>query len=461
MRSCASVRTCFIVSIARDIDTSSRRVYHAEMSNPLVLDYLRTHSLADLFADHGVRASVSAANPYKASFNYDQIASRNEDPLAAQCRGLVLTTANATPFPTEGPCGELFVLARPMDRFFNLGHGPGGSADVTDADLEHPDARVYEKLDGTLCILYYDPFLPVGDVDVNGEYGDWCVATRSVADADRVIDGFGDHTFRSLFEEALIDAGTTWLELTEQLDTRVTYCFELTSPRAGSGVVAYDQNAVWLLAARARDDGAEVCPSTLSHIRRLDLAPTHAITTLAELRSMIEARSPRDAEGVVVRLQQKACGAFHRIKVKSLAYTAAHGLSGDAASSPRNLLRIILTDRWDDVRVTCKPYLREHGDRLAAGVAAWLAHVDSEFKHIVQTVALLPVANKRKHFALAVQAAKLPIAPMMAIWLAQVDTARQWVDAQRRGDGEWGDAFLDNLASWATELPIDGVEQKS
>lgn len=228
------------------------------MSNPLVLDYLLTHSLADLFAEHGVRASISTANPYKASFNYDQIAARNDDPLAAQCRGLVLTTADATPFPTSGPCGELFVLARPMDRFFNLGHGPGGSAVVSDDELSHPDARVYEKLDGTLCIVYYDPFLPVGRDDRGSpaEYGDWCVATRSVADADRVIDGFGDHTFRSLFEEALVDAGTTWRELTESLDIRTTYCFELTSPRAGSGVVAYDQNKVWLLASTMRDESS-------------------------------------------------------------------------------------------------------------------------------------------------------------------------------------------------------------
>jgi len=456
------------------IDTSSRHAHHAEMANPLVLDYLRTHSLVDLFAEHGVRASVSPAHPYKASFNYDQIAARNDDPLAAQCRGLVLTTADATPFPTTTPPGEVFVLARPMDRFFNLGHGPDGSADVVDADLSHPDARVYEKLDGTLCILYYDPFLLVrpaakmGCLESQAVYGDWCVATRSVPDADRVIDGFGDHTFRSLFEQAIdnnaarsmiagqVPEGVprTFGEFTRPLDQRLTYCFELTSPRAGSGVVSYDEDEIWLLAVRERDTGREVPPETVNGIG-ICVAPHHAVGTssVAAARALVEARSPRDAEGVVVRLRQKSCGAYHRVKLKSLAYAAAHGLSGDAASSPRNLLRIILTDRWDDVRVTVKPHLRDHGDALASGLAAWLVRIDDEFKRIMQATAGLD--NARREFALAVQAAKLPIAPMISIWTAKVDTARGWVDQQRRADGEWGDAFLDNLAAWVGVKPVD------
>lgn len=439
------------------------------MTSPLVLTYLRDHSLAELFAEHGVRVSLaSGPSSYKASFNYDQIAARNDDPIAAQCRGLVLATIDGTPFPQSGPCGDLIVLARPMDRFFNLGHGPGGSADVRDEDLAHPDARVYEKLDGTLCIVYFDMFRQVspgntlGCVQIAPVYGGWCVATRSVPDADRVIDGFGDHTFRSLFEQALEDNGRTFAELTSQLSPRYTYCFELTSPRAGSGVVSQDRNHTWLLAVRHTATGRELCPSELDGIRSavadesapptaqgFNIAPHHALGSLSALRELVEARSPRDAEGVVVRLAERLpCGRYQRVKVKSLAYTAAHALSGDAASSPRNLLRIILTDKWDDVRVTVKPHLREHGDALASGLAVWLARIDAEFKRIMQETAAPEDGKARKAFALAVQAAKLPIAPMMAIWTAQVDTARAWVDAARREDGEWGDAFLDNLAAW-------------
>lgn len=452
------------------------------MTSPRVLAYLRDHSVAELFAEHGVRVSVATANPYKASLNYDQLTARNNDPLASQCRGLVLATIDGTPFPTDGPCGDLMVLARPMDRFFNLGHGPDGSADIIDEDLAHSDARVYEKLDGTLCIVYYDPHAPnqgeLGDPSNPASYGAWCVATRSVPDADRVVDGFGDHTFRSLFEHAirnrvhrsmfggLIEGdGLSFAEFTSALDRNFTYCFELTSPRAGSGVVSYEDDKAWLLAVRHTQTGREMCPSSLDGIRTIDgvsappttqgllHAPTHSPGSLSAMRALVEARSPRDAEGVVVRLGQKSCGAYHRVKVKSLAYVAAHGLSGDAASSPRNLLRIILTGQWDDVRVTCKPHLREHGDALASGLARWLARIDGEFKRIMQATAAPDDGKPRRAFALAVQAAKLPIAPMMSIWTAQVDSARAWVDAARREDGEWGDAFLDNLATW---LGVDG-----
>ena len=44
---------------------------------------------------------------------------------------------------------------------------------------------------------------------------------------------------------------------------------------------------------------------------------------------------------------------------------------------------------------------------------------------------------------------------MISIWTAKVDTARGWVDQQRRADGEWGDAFLDNLAAWVGAKPVD------
>jgi hypothetical protein len=105
------------------------------------------------------------------------------------------------------------------------------------------------------------------------------------------------------------------------------------------------------------------------------------------------------------------------------------------------------------VRVTVKPHLRDHGDALASGLAAWLVRIDDEFKRIMQATAGLD--NARREFALAVQAAKLPIAPMISIWTAKVDTARGWVDQQRRADGEWGDAFLDNLAAWVGVKPVD------
>lgn len=192
----------------------------------------------------------------------------------------------------------------------------------------------------------------------------------------------------------------------------------------------------------------ETSMNNLLVVEYLHVAPSHSPGSLSAMRALVESRSPRDAEGVVVRLGQKPCGAYHRVKVKSLAYVAAHGLSGDAASSPRNLLRIILTGQWDDVRVTCKPYLIEQGDRLASGLARWLGCIDDFYFCVRTELEGRGLGQDRKAFALAVQAANLPIAPLMSRWTGQVSDARAWVDAARRADGEWGDVFLDNLAVW-------------
>ena len=57
----------------------------------LVQEYLMTKTLGQLAAEHGVYASFSKSG-HKASFNYDQIEAKENDPLANQCRGLILAT---------------------------------------------------------------------------------------------------------------------------------------------------------------------------------------------------------------------------------------------------------------------------------------------------------------------------------------------------------------------------------
>lgn len=395
---------------------------------PLVVEYLRTHSVADLMSDHGVRLSRATARPYKASLNYDQIAAKDTDPLAQECRGLVLATIDGSPIPLEGVVGDLVVLARPMDRFFNLGQG--AAHEVTDDALQDPEARIWEKVDGTLCIVYFDTHAD-----------EWCVATRAVPDADRLIDGFGGHTFRSLFDEALRQQKCwTMADLTERLVVGMTYCFELTSPRAGSGVVKYDGERLHLLAYRG-ERGHEFCPAAVDD--DLPIVASHPAMSVDAVRNLIESRSPAVAEGVVLRLAGRTpTGGFRRVKVKSTAYVAAHGLSSDVGASPRNLLRVILKGMWDDVGPLCKAHLRERGDKLREAFNAWCAGTDTTYTTIRSIT-----GTDRKAFALQVQMSHLPVAPMMSLWQSQVESTRAWVESRAK-HGDWGDGFLDNLAGW-------------
>lgn len=338
------------------------------------------------------------------------------------------------------PAGDTVVLARPMDRFFN--HGQGGHV-VTDDHLAHDDTRVFEKLDGTLCIVYFDPYAP----DSWNEYlrGEWCVATRSVPDADLPIDGFGDHTFRSLFEASLPES---WPEFCARLDRRYTYCFELTSPRAGSGVVDHGAvGRVTLLAVRSTMSGAEVCPRDVEASSGLVVVPHHVVTSVADMVAFVEGRPATLAEGVVVRLPDRCeDGSYRRIKVKSSTYVAAHGLSSGAGASPRNLLRTILAGQWDDVRVIVRPHLRDAGDDLATRLATWCAGMDAMFDVLEHK----GLAQDRKAFALAVTAAGAPMPLMMARWTRAAHDAASWLQSRKdtkHADG-WHDGFLDTLSGW-------------
>src|SRR5271166_895148 len=218
----------------------------------MVQKYLETHSFGDLVRDHGVYASFSKSG-HKFSLNYDQIEAKEADPLSQECRGLVLakldgssmlpSSGEKSPHPDYSP-GFTQVLAFPMKRFFNYGQGSAAAIDWND-----PKLTVLEKMDGTLCIVYYDPIIE-----------QWCVATRSVPEADLLMDN-GLFTFRTLFEKALYDTtgGLPFEQFTALLDKNYTYCFELTTPY-NRIVVAYPECRITLLAARKMSSLKEVDP---------------------------------------------------------------------------------------------------------------------------------------------------------------------------------------------------------
>ena len=369
--------------------------------------------------EHGVNASVGTRN-YKASFNYDQIAARNDDRLACECRGLVLATPNGSPFPQDRVVGETVVLARPMDRFFNL-----GQAEAPKLDLAHPETRVFDKLDGSLCLVSYDSIA-----------AEWCVSTRSVPDADKSIDGFGEHTFRTLFEHALeAHAKTTFAELTSKLSRDATYCFELTTPH-NRVVVDYPDPSVHLLAVRNVDTGKEVCPGEIDGLP-VPTCPSHQFAEEGELLAFVSRRPPTQHEGVVARMP-----GFRRVKIKSAAYVAASGLKSSAVASPRALLSIILDGQYDDAAPMLPAHVRERGDAMRHKLGVLYASLDDSYNRLL--VDARRTLNVRKELALSVQREGLWMAPMMARFIGKCRSAAEFVALNRSGVG-WSDSFCDTL----------------
>lgn len=399
-----------------------------------VQHYLSTHSFDELAREHGVYASLSA-DGRKASLSYDQIEAREGDPIASQCRGLVLARADGTVFERGTIVGETRVLARPFDRFFN--HGQHG-ADAA-AMLGRPGTRVCEKVDGTLCIVYFD--------DLSGA---WHVATRSVPEADKPISGFAGSpdrpmTFRDLFEVALKDShGLTFADFTGHLEASTTYLFELATPY-NMVLVRYETCGLHFLGARLRD-GTERHPSEFAHLP-VPHAASHPCESMDDLLALVTARPPTDSEGVVV-----VDAGFRRVKVKSPAYVALHGLKDSVANSPRRLLELVLLGREDDAFPMLPKLVREFGEALRAQYAATLRRMDDAYDRLrAEAVG----DNPRKAFALAVQREKLSIAPMMARYTGQCGSFRAWVDGRRQADGSWPDGFLDALLAVCKETAGD------
>lgn len=158
---------------------------------------------------------------------------------------------------------------------------------------------------------------------------------------------------------------------------------------------------------------------------------------MADLLAIVTARAPTESEGVVV-----VDASFHRVKVKSPAYVALHGLKDSVANSPRRLLELILLGREDDAFPLLPTAVREHGELMRARYASALRRIDDAYDRLfVEAVG----TNPRKAFALAVQREKLPIAPLMARYSGHCTSLRGWVDGRRNADGSWPDGFLDTL----------------
>src|SRR6476659_8011413 len=72
------------------------------------------------------------------SLKYDQINSPMADPIVQECRGVVVHVPTGT------------VLAHPYNKFWNHGEHLA-------ATIDWSTARVQDKLDGSLMILYWHP----------------------------------------------------------------------------------------------------------------------------------------------------------------------------------------------------------------------------------------------------------------------------------------------------------------
>jgi hypothetical protein len=283
-------------------------------SAPLAQEFLQTagslSQLESAFKVHARRGTFPL--DHLVSLKYDMIESDFSLPLVRECRGLVLDESD-----------NWAVVARPFDKFFNLGESKAATIDWT-------TAKVQEKLDGSLILLYY--YAP---------WEAWLVGTSGTPDASGTVSG-ADFTFEQLFWRVFMDLG---YQLPDP-ERAKEWCFMFELCTAYNRVVVrHERQRLVLLGAR-RKDGLEVDAPFANHfldlmyeeVRQFRLHREHeVISTLATM-------NPVKQEGYVV------CDAqFNRVKVKCPAYLALHRIKGNGYPSKGRLLELIQMGEMSEV----------------------------------------------------------------------------------------------------------------
>ncbi len=318
-----------------------------------VQKYLRSgKTLVDLESDFGIENTI---NDYMVSLNYNMITSPMNEEICKECRGLILQKDTWD------------ILAYPFYKFFNYGEG-------FQAQIDWASVRYMEKLDGSLTILWWDS---IGYK--------WSIATRSMPTANGTINGMS-MSFAELawigLENVLKESKCSVDKLLNSLNKRYTYAFELTSPY-NRIVCEYKDIRMTLIFVRDLDTLQELNPSTVA----LDLlcndgvslptARTYCFDSLNSMMELINSWNPVEHEGVVVVDKN-----FNRVKCKNIAYVAIHSAISSVSASDRNLMRLIMLGKEDDLRPIMTDFLREKCDKFKTKYTELALKLNNEYESI-------------------------------------------------------------------------------
>lgn len=252
------------------------------MSIPLiVLDLQAGRKLETVCYQYKLLTSRHAKYPNLVGFKYSQRESPMKEKLVRECRGLILDEAD-----------DWRVVARPFDKFFNYG-------EALAATIDWANAKVLEKLDGTLCILYY--------------YDEgWHVATTGSVDASGKV-GDSKITFKELFWQTFMDLKLT---VPATICRNYTFMFELMTPYNKVVCNYGPKNQLKLIGIRQRFSGFD---TGLSQYKEYPSVASYPLTSIEEILSTFDQMEPLLQEGYVV-----VDNMGNRIKIKHPGYVALH-----------------------------------------------------------------------------------------------------------------------------------------
>ena len=175
----------------------------------------------------------------------------------------------------------------------------------------------------------------------------WHLSTNGSIDAYKTTFNDRDNTFGELFEKALLFNGTTFTDLTGDLDRNYTYMFELISPLSRI-VIPYETTDIYYLGCRNKWTDQEYPffskDINIGFTENIKTPKVYKMNTLSQVLSA-SADLPWDEEGYVVC--DKLC---NRVKIKSPKYVLAHYNLTNRAVSFKNFVQIVVQGEVEEFK---------------------------------------------------------------------------------------------------------------
>lgn len=337
----------------------------------------------DLKTKYGVNAKRHGKYPNLVLFKYDQIDSPSGNSLVNECRGVILDEKS-----------NWEVVSRGFNRFYNFGDGAA-------AKIDWSTARVQEKIDGSLMMMYhYD--------------GAWHVASSGTPDASGNVNGDCGKTFAELFWETFNGMGYTLPVFGED----VTYIFELTTPY-NRVVIPHTENKLTLLGGRNRITQQELNAEFFKHFKVVREFPLNSIEGILDSFKVINGLRQ---EGYVV-----VDAKFNRIKVKHPQYVAMHHIK-DGMSTKR-LVEIIRSNENTEFLTYFPEYTKEFNELLVK-FNSMINEIETMFeanKHLTSQKDFAMQVKDRRASGVYFQMRKSGQTARQIIAAASIDTVVGWL----------------------------------
>ncbi len=272
--------------------------------------------------------------------------------LAKECRGIILDERN-----------NWSIVSRSFDKFYNFG-------ETSAPTIDWESAVVQEKLDGSLCVMYYYN---------NG----WHVNTSGSPDASGNVHNSVEYNFDKLFWETFVN---NKFNLPPSTLKDFCFSFELTSQH-NRIVVQHEESKLTLIGIRNRVTGQElsvnhppvayceqlneVCFSWLNY----PIVKHYSLKSYYEIQAVFRNINPLKQEGFVVYDKW-----FNRVKIKHPGYVALHHLKSEM--STKRILEVIRSSKEKSEVLTYFPEFTKEFNEVEAEYDLLCGEIQNDFDRI-------------------------------------------------------------------------------